>query len=228
MFENNVMEKPFPVNLYQAITGTDTMPVDGSGTLFYTLEFLAPKNKQLLLQRYKEGFSFRKIGVLNEISGARVERVIADTVDQLKANSDLLKNGVMATIRKMSEECSKETAERLEATCRDKYTKEGYQMGYADGITKREKAFYSYGRYDEITIDDLELSHRSYYALQKNGIHTVSDIINVGNGLDKIDNIGKKSLNEIIEKLNDLGVNIDKHFKRIILKYDIKIFFADN
>ena len=225
MYENNVMNKPFPVNLYEAITGTSDMPVDGSGTLFYLLEFIAPKNKLLLLQRFKEGFSYRKIGVLNEISGARAEAVISDTVKSMRASKEMLINGIAKTINDASLKCNDIARKKMEAECREKYTSEGYQMGYIDGIAKREKAMYSYGKYDNITIDDLDLSNRSYTAMQKNGIYTVSDIIHIGNGLFDIENLGKKSLIEIITKLHEIGVDVSKHFKRIILKYEI--FFAE-
>ena len=144
MYENNVMKKPFPENLYEAITGTDTMPVDGSGTLFYLLEFIAPKNKLLLLQRFKEGFSYRKIGVLNEVSGARAEAVISDTVKTLKSSKEMLINGIAKTINDASLRCNAVTRTKIEAECREAFTREGYQMGYADGITKREKAMNSY------------------------------------------------------------------------------------
>ena len=226
MYTNNVMDKPFPVNLYEAITGTDTMPVDGTGTLYYLLELVAPKNKQLLMQRFKEGFSYRKIGVLNGVSGSRIEAVVSDTIEGLKAQKTLLIDGVANSLAKASMICKSEVREKLDAECREKYTKEGYQMGYADGLMKREKTFYSYGKSDEVTIDDMDLSHRSYNALQGNGIYTVSDIINVGNGLMQVRNLGKKSLEEIIMKLYEMGVDVKKYFMRVILTYEFN-FFAE-
>ena len=124
-------------------------------------------------------------------------------------------------MRNLATKCAEDVTVRIEHECREKYTKEGYQMGYADGIMKREKAFYSYGKYDEITIDDLDLSNRSYNALQRNGIYSVSDLIHAGNGIVDIENLGKKSIEEIIEKLAEIGVPVGKYFKRVMLEYDI-------
>lgn len=221
MFENTVMEKEFPKNLFVAITGTEDMPIDGSGTLFYLLEKIDPPiRKQLLLERYKDGLSYRKIGEMHGVSGARVESLVSKAIDFLKTYKHLMIDGISKTMLDCSVKCTEEMTKKIDAECREKYTKEGYQMGYADGILKREKAFYSYGNYDKITIDDLSLSNRSYSALQKNGIYTVSDIINIGNGLADIRNLGRKSLEEILTQLNDIGVDIDKYFKRVIMSYE--------
>ena len=226
MFENTVMKKNFPVNLFETITGTDVMPEDGVGTLYYLLERLSPTHKTLLLERYRTGLPYRKIGEIHGVSGARVESVVSKAVERLSKSKVMLVNGMAKTFKETSSKCTEEMTRKIEAECREKFTKEGYAMGYADGILKREKAFYSYGRYDEITINDLDLSNRSHTALQKHGIYTVSDIINVGNGLADIENLGKKSLEEIVRHLHDIGVDVDKHFKRIIMNYEI--FFDDN
>ena len=56
-------------------------------------------------------------------------------------------------------------------------------------------------------IEDLKLSLRSFNCLKRAGIHTVEDIVNnTYEEMSKIKNFGKKSLQEVEEKLNDLGL----------------------
>lgn len=59
----------------------------------------------------------------------------------------------------------------------------------------------------ETPIEDLELSVRSYNCLKRAGIHTVADIVNkTEQDMIKVRNLGKKSLEEVIKKVTDLGL----------------------
>lgn len=59
----------------------------------------------------------------------------------------------------------------------------------------------------ETPIEDLELSVRSYNCLKRAGIHTVADIVNKSEqDMIKVRNLGKKSLDEVINKVAELGL----------------------
>lgn len=59
----------------------------------------------------------------------------------------------------------------------------------------------------ETAIEDLELSVRSYNCLKRAGIHTVADIVNKSEqDMIKVRNLGKKSLDEVINKITELGL----------------------
>ncbi len=59
----------------------------------------------------------------------------------------------------------------------------------------------------ETTIEDLEFSVRSYNCLKRAGIHTVADIVNkTESDMIKVRNLGKKSLDEVVKKIADLGL----------------------
>lgn len=59
----------------------------------------------------------------------------------------------------------------------------------------------------ETAIEDLELSVRSYNCLKRAGIHTVADIVNKSEqDMIKVRNLGKKSLDEVINKIAELGL----------------------
>jgi DNA-directed RNA polymerase subunit alpha len=63
----------------------------------------------------------------------------------------------------------------------------------------------------EMTIEELDLSVRSFNCLKRAGINTVEDLINKSEEeMMKVRNLGKKSLEEVIAKLNSLGFNLTK------------------
>ncbi len=63
----------------------------------------------------------------------------------------------------------------------------------------------------EMPIEELELSVRSFNCLKRSGISTVEDLANkTETDMMKVKNLGKKSLDEVIAKLHDLGLDLAK------------------
>ncbi|MEG0769357.1 MAG: DNA-directed RNA polymerase subunit alpha [Ruthenibacterium sp.] len=63
----------------------------------------------------------------------------------------------------------------------------------------------------ETTIEELDLSVRSFNCLKRAGINTVEDLINKSEDeMMKVRNLGRKSLEEVIAKLESLGFNLTK------------------
>ncbi len=61
----------------------------------------------------------------------------------------------------------------------------------------------------EMTIEELDLSVRSFNCLKRAGINTVEDLINkTEDDMMKVRNLGRKSLEEVVEKLNSLGFRL--------------------
>ena len=70
--------------------------------------------------------------------------------------------------------------------------------------TKKEKVL-------EMTIEELDMSIRSFNCLKRAQIDTVEDLINrTEDDMIKIRNLGKKSLEEVIQKLHSLGLDLKK------------------
>ena len=60
----------------------------------------------------------------------------------------------------------------------------------------------------EMSIEELELSVRSFNCLKRAGIATVEDLTNkTGSDMMKVRNLGKKSLDEVTAKLHGLGLD---------------------
>ncbi len=63
----------------------------------------------------------------------------------------------------------------------------------------------------EMTIEELDMSVRSFNCLKRAGIDTVEDLINrTEDEMMKVRNLGKKSLDEVIQKLHSLGLDLKK------------------
>lgn len=63
----------------------------------------------------------------------------------------------------------------------------------------------------EMTIEELDLSVRSFNCLKRAGINTVEDLINkTEDEMMKVRNLGRKSLEEVVAKLDSLGFHLNK------------------
>ncbi len=63
----------------------------------------------------------------------------------------------------------------------------------------------------EMTIEELDMSVRSFNCLKRANIDTVEDLINkTEEEMIKVRNLGKKSLEEVIQKLHSLGLDLKK------------------
>ena len=63
----------------------------------------------------------------------------------------------------------------------------------------------------DMTIEDLDLSVRSFICLKRAGINTVEDLTNKSEeDMMKVRNLGRKSLEEVIAKLDSFGYSLKK------------------
>ena len=62
-----------------------------------------------------------------------------------------------------------------------------------------------------MSIDELELSVRSYNCLKRAGINTVEELTNkTPDEMMKVRNLGRKSLEEVLAKLKELGLQLNQ------------------
>ena len=63
----------------------------------------------------------------------------------------------------------------------------------------------------EMTIEELDLSVRSFNCLKRAGINTVEDLISKSEeDMMKVRNLGRKSLEEVLAKLKELGLQLNQ------------------
>ena len=64
----------------------------------------------------------------------------------------------------------------------------------------------------EMTIEELDLSVRSFNCLKRAGINTVEDLIGKSEeDMMKVRNLGRKSLEEVVSKLDSLGFKFNNN-----------------
>ena len=81
---------------------------------------------------------------------------------------------------------------------------EGESIMAEKGTAEREKVL-------DMTIEDLDLSVRSFNCLKRAGINTVEDLTNkTEEDMMKVRNLGRKSLEEVIAKLDSFGFSLRK------------------
>ena len=79
----------------------------------------------------------------------------------------------------------------------------------ADVITDKEDNVK--GKVLEMSIEELELSVRSFNCLKRAGINTVQELCNkTPDDMMKVRNLGRKSLEEVLAKLEELGLQLRK------------------
>lgn len=63
----------------------------------------------------------------------------------------------------------------------------------------------------EMTVEELDLSVRSFNCLKRANIHKVADLISKSEDeMMRVRNLGRKSLDEVIAKLNSLGLSLNR------------------
>lgn len=68
------------------------------------------------------------------------------------------------------------------------------------------------GKVLEMTIEEMDLSVRSYNCLKRAGINTVEDLTNkTEDEMMKVRNLGRKSLDEVLGKLHEVGLSLKPH-----------------
>ena len=61
-----------------------------------------------------------------------------------------------------------------------------------------------------MNIDELEISVLSYNCLERAGINTVEELCNrTSEDMMKVRNLGRKSLEEVLAKLKELGLSLN-------------------
>jgi DNA-directed RNA polymerase subunit alpha len=64
-------------------------------------------------------------------------------------------------------------------------------------------------QFNSMTLEDLDLSVRSYNCLKRAGINTVEELCNrTSEDMMKVRNLGRKSLEEVLAKLKELGLSL--------------------
>lgn len=166
-------------------------PDDLQLSIEYAVSLLTEREAGVLKLRYQKGLRLDDIGRVYGVSRERIRQILYKALRQLKHPSKwrFIKYGISMAIK----------------AAEDKARAEGYQSGYRKGLHDAE-CDRKLGSLGDVSLEDLDLSVRSFNCLYRAGVRTGSDIVGMGfENLIRVRNLGMKSYGEIIKKLDALG-----------------------
>lgn len=183
---------PYPDNLLYDIFGGEwefPRPGDFDGSLEYVLHTLTEREQLVLDFRYKEELTFEEIGKRFCVTRERIRQIHAKSLRKLRHPDRLnyLKYGVSGVI--------------------DRKTESAREAARAS-LPKHDKP-------EDITLEELELSVRSYNCLKRAGMDTLREVSEMTfDELCHVRNLGKKSVNEICAVLTNYGISLKTNNRR--------------
>ena len=176
------LKTSFPKNLLDKINfNAEYMTDDTIPTLYYLLCQIDPDHVDMVILFYKFNETYGSISAKYNLSRERVRQIISTITEKLAKEYylEVLKTG----IKKYYENKVTKAEEIVEMRrCNDRSVK--------IELTKNE------------WLDSLNISSRTYFALKRAGINTISDVLAYGRDeLIKIEGFGLKGYQEIVDVL---------------------------
>lgn len=181
------MTLTYPDNLLYDLFDRDweyPRPADFDGSLEYVLHTLTERERRILGFRYKDGLIYEEIGKRECITRERIRQICAKALRKLRHpyRLDYLKYGVSGVITRKTE-------------------------------SARAAALALLPKPDipGMTLEELDLSVRSYNCLKRAGMNTLREVSEMTfDELCHVRNLGKKSVDEICAVLTGYGIRLRK------------------
>ena len=206
----------WPYNLLNAME-IDEDPLDhlddiGTLEVAMAISSLTPREKSVIRMRYAQEMTLKEVGVEIGVKQERVRQIEGKALRKLrfaKGSGYVIRNGVKAYIHMRIlegvEQAAKAKEAELEGIYREKLASVGCEM------TQNEQKVW--GRILSLTVEEMDLSVRAYNCLKRSGNDTVQDIVTRYPDYEsamQIRNLGRKSLEEVSEKLRSYGIRWPK------------------
>ena len=154
------------------------------------------REQRIILKRIKEGYTLEAVALQENFSRERIRQIEARTIRRLRhpARIEMLRYG--KEVKSLRDDIKK-----LEMELEAKKIEIMYQLKNPEMIklTKEE-------RLTTLSIVDLDLSVRAYRCLMRSGIDNIGLLITkTEDDLSRIRNLGRKSMKEIKQKLEENG-----------------------
>lgn len=196
--------KKYPYNLLRQIFPGEQMnrlAEDSEMVLEYLIaENLTEQEVTLLRMRYRKDMTYTDIGDANNLSRGRVKDIIVKA--ERKLSHYARKKYIEMGMRKYIEYIKESTR-----VCREnQYKKRINRLEREIAELRHENYAPDNAEIYNEGIEIFDMTVRTYNVLQRNGLHTVGDIIEADSEkIISIKNLGRKSLEELIEVLKEYG-----------------------
>lgn len=170
-----------------------------------SLESLTDREKNVIERRFRDGWTLEQTGKEFGVTAERIREIEARAIRKLR-HPRHAKHWMFDTAGKAEEAMKERDALKLECiNLRAKLIRLYDERGMA-----KEKEWVNKARRfdlpEDATVDDLELSVRSYNCLKRVGINMASEMAGwTMEDFSKVRNLGRKSVIEIITKLKERG-----------------------
>ena len=210
----NVCGNDWPYNLLEQVStveGEDPLDhLSTEGELFLAMCMcrLTESEKRVIKLRYFEQKTSKEVGQIIGVTQERVRQIEAKGVRKLRWGdcNYILRHGAKAYMDKRVNEKVDEIIKTRMKELEDEYRAKMAGVIITDDESKRDMI----GKLMATTFAELDLSVRSTNCLNRSLVHTVGELIErypTYEKLYEIRNLGRKSSEEIIDKVQSLGFN---------------------
>lgn len=202
-------ETPYPYNLLdEVIRGRweSVLNTDQEAGLEYALSTLTEREQRAIAEYFGNGGTLESTAKLFNVTRERVRQIIAKAVRKLRhpMRFKIIKYGLDGWNRRKAIEQEDLMLDEQEA-----------MLIHRRAIVEQlldEKV----ERYTGTTIEDMDLSFRTYNCLRRAGIRTLNDLLDYARnngeyGLQRIRNLGRKSVAELYEKADGLRQAVESY-----------------
>jgi DNA-binding CsgD family transcriptional regulator len=190
------------------------LPPDFNGTLDYVLWSLTARERDVLLMRYKQGLRLEDVGKHYGVTRERVRQIEAKAIRKLRHPTRM--KMLCYGLRKVEQQHLAALGAELDEDRNKIYAEgyaEGYKAGQDDATAGKDNTPLTLSQAEaaQITLAELDLSVRSYNCLFRAGVRTAEDIAQMTlPELQKIRNLGRRSCEEIVGRLESVGLTLRK------------------
>lgn len=202
----------WPYNLLEQICAESDDPLDHMSTeaelyLAMCMSSMTEREMLVIKLRYFEQKTLKEVGEILGITGSRVREVEAKGIRKLRNRSApgyILAHGAKAYMNKRVNEKAEEVLKIRKQELEDEYREKMAGAVIRDDENKRDII----RKLKATTIEEMDLSVRAYNCTKRVRIDTVGELMErypTYEQLITIRNLGRKSAEEIIEKVQGLG-----------------------
>ena len=216
---SQIDEYAYPKNLMYDLgfdpIDINEMPFDG---IEYAISTLSDREQKIIKLRYENYLSYSEIAGQFNVTKERIRQLIAKALSKLSRPSNIaiieegvsavkVKNETRRRLSKVTEEMNSEINAIMQNTkILNQIAKAG---GTIDDAKELINKCHSKNKDLCVSIDNLELSVRSYNCLKRSGYNDIIDLVGVTmSDLMTIRNLGRRSLKEIVDKLNEWDITV--------------------
>lgn len=195
MDEKKGIMEIYPYNLITDL-GIDPVKVNPFWLMQTVTNTLTEREAEVVHLRYSDGYTCKQIGEAIGLSGSRAQQILAK---------------IKRKLRNPIRSCKYIAVSRFEYdSVKNELASTKAQLLYVnDLLKKREYENLPITPENDISLEELDLSVRAYNCLHRHGFEKLSDFFGVTQAeLAGVRNLGRKCLNEIVEKLKTYGIDI--------------------